>query len=92
MPWMVVVTWDDGEIYRQLTRFGPSNTLFYAYEDDPGDVDAERWSISDDVLAFDMNDHFADYEGVFDGIAGKGSVTNVEGEVGEWTMARACEG
>lgn len=92
MPWMVVVKWDDGEVYRQVTRFGPDNKLFYAYEEDPTDVDAERWSMTGNQLMFDMNDHFADYEGVFDGVAGKGTVKNVQNSTGAWTMARECEG
>jgi hypothetical protein len=92
MPWIVVVTWEDGEVYRQVTRFGPDNELFYAYEDDPTDVDAERWSISGNQLIFDMNDHFADYEGVVDGKGGHGTVQNIKSEHGTWTMVRECEG
>lgn len=92
-PWLAVVTWSDGEVYRQLTRFEAGGVMVYAHEDaELLDFDRERWAIAGRELTFDMNDHFADYTGTFDGVAASGAVRNVKGNTGTWTLTRDCEG
>lgn len=92
-PWLVVVNWDDGDVYYQLTRFDAAGVLAYQYADDDfGGFDSERWAITGATLTFDMNDHFADYTGTFDGVGATGTVKNIQNDTGKWTMTRDCNG
>lgn len=92
-PWLTKAVWDDGDTYHMKTRFEASGAMPYAYENrDDTSYDNGRWSIEDTSLKFDMNDHYADYEGVFDGTSGSGTMKNVAGNRGTWVMERACEG
>ena len=92
-PWLTVATWDDGDVYRQMTRFQSDGVMPYAYENDPeSGFDNARWSIDGAALKFDMNDHYADYEGTFDGKSARGTMKNVAGNHGTWVMERACAG
>jgi len=92
-PWVAVVNWADGDTYRQVTRFEADGVMAYAREDEGlTDFDDERWAISGTTLTFDMNDHFADYTGTFDGVRATGTVKNVNGNSGTWTLTRDCDG
>ncbi len=92
-PWLTIAIWDDGDSYRQMTRFEADGKMPYGYEEDEGaNFDNGRWSINGDNLVFDMNDHYADYSGTFDGVAAKGTMKNVADNFGTWTMERACTG
>lgn len=91
-PWLTIAIWDDGDTYHMATRFEPSGAMPYAYEN-RGDesFDNGRWSIDGTNLAFDMNNHYADYTGTFNGTTGSGTMKNVAGNTGTWTMAAACD-
>lgn len=41
-------------------------------------------------LHVEMNDHYADYVGDFDGDDARGVMKNTAGDTGTWTLARAC--
>jgi hypothetical protein len=92
-PWLAVVKWADGETYRQVTRFEADGVMAYAREDEGlTDFDNERSAIRGTTLTFDMNNHFADYTGTFDGVRATGTVKNVNGNSGTWTLTRDCAG
>lgn len=91
-PWLTVAIWNDGDTYRQMTRFEADGTMPYGYEEDDGaDFDNGRWSVEGANLVFDMNNHYADYTGTFDGKSGSGTMKNVAGNTGKWTMERDCK-
>lgn len=90
-PWLVVVDWDDGDQYRQITRFEADGGMAYAYEGD-NDFDDERWAVSGSSLTLEMNDGYVHYTGTFDGVRGKGTVKNIENNTGVWVMTRDCNG
>lgn len=92
-PWLTIAVWDDGDTYHMATRFEPSGVMPYAYVNrDNESFDNGRWSIDGTKLAFDMNNHYADYTGTFNGKTGSGTMRNVAGNTGKWTMAAACDG
>jgi hypothetical protein len=90
-PWLTIAVWDDGDKYDMGTRFQAGGVMPYVYEHEPdATFDNGRWSVEGQTLRFDMNDHYADYEGVFDGRTATGTMKNVEDHTGKWTMSRAC--
>jgi chitodextrinase len=88
-PWLLVDAWDDGDVYRPATQFREDGVMVYAYEGTT--YDNGKWSLDGNQLHFDTNDHYADYDGVFDGESGRGRMKNTEGDTGKWTLARACD-
>ena len=88
-PWLLVDAWEGGEVYRPDTQFRADGVMVYAYEGTT--YDNGKWSLDGDKLHFDTNDHYADYDGVFDGDSASGAMKNTAGDTGKWTLARACE-
>ena len=89
-PWLLVDAWDDGDVYRPATQFREDGVMVYAYEGTT--YDNGKWSLDGGSLHFDTNDHYADYDGAFDGERGSGTMKNTEGDTGKWTLERACDG
>jgi len=90
-PWVIKAVWDDGDTYVMASRFETAGVMAYAYTNrDDESFDNARWSIAGTQLKFDMNDHYADYEGTFDGAGGKGTMKNVTENFGEWVMTTGC--
>lgn len=89
-PWLLDEAWHDGDGYRPATRFREDGVMVYAY--DGTTYDNGKWSLDGGKLHFDTNDHYADYDGVFDGERGIGAMKNTEGNTGKWTLERACDG
>ena len=89
-PWLITDNWADGDAYEPASQFHADGVLVYAYD---GSVfDNGRWSLEGAALHIDMNDHYADYDGTFDGVKGSGAMKNEPGNKGTWTLARACGG
>lgn len=88
-PWLLVETWEDGDGYRPETQFRADGVMVYAYEGTT--YDNGKWSLDGGRLHFDTNDHYADYDGDFDGDSASGAMKNTQGNTGKWTLARACE-
>lgn len=89
-PWLLVDAWQDGDVYRPATQFREDGVMVYAYEGTT--YDNGKWSLDGGRLHFDTNDHYADYDGDFDGDHASGAMKNTAGDTGAWTLERACEG
>lgn len=87
-PWLLVDAWDDGEVYEPETRFRDDGVMVYAY--DGNTYDNGKWTLEGSKLHFDTNNHYADYDGVFDGVRASGTMKNVDGNGGTWTLTRDC--
>jgi hypothetical protein len=93
-PWKITATWADGDFYELASVFRADGVLAYRYtnRDDDREFANGRWSVDGASLHFDMNDHYADYDGAFDGSTGAGRMKNVADNKGEWKLARDCNG
>lgn len=88
-PWLLTDHWDDGDTYEPASQFHADGMLVYAYD---GSVfNNGRWSLDGTALHMDMNKHYADYDGTFDGVKGSGTMKNQPGNKGTWTLERACD-
>ena len=87
-PWLLVDKWSDGEVYKPETQFRDDGVMVYAYNGMT--YDNGRWTLDGDKLHFDTNNHFADYDGTFDGDRASGSMKNTDGNGGMWTLERDC--
>jgi hypothetical protein len=88
-PWLLVDSWDDGETYRPETQFRPDGVMIYTYNGQT--YDNGRWSLDGATLRFDTNNHYADYEGRFDGKSASGTMKNGPGVKGMWTLSQDCD-
>jgi len=89
-PWLLDEVWQDGDDDRPATQFREDGVMVYAY--DGTTYDNGKWSLDGGKLHFDTNDHYADYDGAFDGERGSGTMKNTEGDTGKWTLESACDG
>jgi hypothetical protein len=91
-PWLLVDYWDHGDGYRDRspTQFRADGVMVYAYQGTT--YDNGKWLLDGGSLHFDTNDHYADYDGVFDGERASGAMKNRKGNTGKWTLERACDG
>jgi hypothetical protein len=89
-PWLLVDAWADGEVYEPETQFRADGVMLYAY--DGRKFDNGKWTLEGQKLHFDTNNHYADYDGVFDGERASGTMKNTGGDQGKWTLVRACDG
>ncbi|MEQ1784040.1 MAG: hypothetical protein ABMA14_22005 [Hyphomonadaceae bacterium] len=88
-PWLLKDSWEDGDAYAPITQFRPDGVMLYGYG---GKLyDNGRWSIEGASLHMDTNNHYADYDGAFDGTAGKGTMKNEANNTGTWTLERDCD-
>ncbi len=88
-PWGLKDAWEDGDAYAPTTQFKPDGVMLYGYS---GNLyDNGRWSIDGNALHMDTNNHYANYDGVFDGKTGKGTMKNEASNTGTWTLERACD-
>jgi len=88
-PWWLTDAWDDGQIEKSDAQFRADGVMIYAY--DGRTYDNGRWSLDGSTLHFDTNNHYADYDGAFDGDGASGVIRNVDGDAGKWTLARDCK-
>lgn len=88
-PWVLKDLWADGDTYEPETRFNPDGVMVYAYNG--GTYDNGRWTIDGAALHMDTNNHYADYDGAFDGTSGRGTMKNEPGNTGTWALERACK-
>lgn len=89
MPWLLVETWADGEVFSSETEFRPNGVMVYAYGGET--YDNGRWSISASALKMDTNAGYAVYDGMFDGATATGTMKNRENETGTWKLAKDCD-
>lgn len=89
-PWLLVDAWADGDVYRPETQFRDDGVMVYAYNGST--YNNGKWTLEGGKLHFDTNNHYADYDGIFDGDRASGAMKNEAGNKGEWTLERACEG
>jgi hypothetical protein len=89
MPWLLVESWSDGEVFRSETQFMPDGVMVYAYGGET--YDNGRWSIAASALTMDTNAGYAVYTGAFDGAKASGTMKNREGNSGTWALGKDCE-
>jgi hypothetical protein len=88
-PWVLKDAWQDGDTYAPVTQFRPDGVMLYGYSGKF--YDNGRWTLDGTALHMDTNNHYADYDGAFDGKAGKGTMKNSADNAGTWTLERDCE-
>lgn len=89
LPWAMVDSWNDGDAYMPAIRFNADGSMTYGY--DGSEFNNGRWSIDGTALHMDTNNHYADYDGAFDGATGSGTMKNETGNMGKWKLSRSCE-
>lgn len=87
-PWRLVDRWDDGAVSEPETEFRPDGVMRYAYGGNT--YDNGKWTLEGSKLHFDTNNHYADYDGTFNGERASGAMKNVDGDSGKWTLTRDC--
>lgn len=88
-PWELTDEWDSGDSYLPQTRFRPDGVVAYTYEG--ATFENGRWMLDGASLSIDMNDHYSDYTGSFDGAKASGTMKNRVGNAGKWSLKRACK-
>lgn len=87
-PWELTDAWDSGDSYMPQMQFRPDGVVAYTYES--AAFENGRWTLDGADISIDMNDHYSDYTGSFDGSKASGTMKNRVGNTGKWSLARAC--
>lgn len=88
-PWELTDGWDSGDSYMPQTQFRPDGVVAYTYEN--ATFENGRWALDGADLSIDMNNHYSDYTGTFNGETAKGTMKNQVGNTGKWSLKRACK-